>query len=518
MKYLGAITSDYDLVNKKYVDDSILNTKFRDNLLNTLNLVPYGQNTYREKGGVHLTYRDNIDTYFQLNLSSPLKTGNTYILSFDCEGVAEGLEDKILFAVSDSTGSQFSLHNGRVTTTFVMTADKIKNITLDDNNSSSTRPSNTNIRLSNFFLEDGGVVSQYKPSLNQISKTVEYLTSNNVAYLSASEWGVGITDGKFCNASRAVTKSWEKDSSYSSSLNAGFTASNILYMSYPMPMKNAQLHIASDRRGEYMSCFNTAISGSDGQIGGTFRIISPYANVTSGTTGCRYQLSGLIADVPTTPTVAEDATIGQAIVDIAKTYTYATERGRNFYYGVNLFYMNSNVVNDGQGRGMMECDTFAGLCMRGIPYANSPYASSSSNIYANDEPDKTMTYDQLMSSTASNLPDWAVALRQKFVDTKIVNVQTHEVRFAADYARLFWSMKGHIFSDINSVKKGDIAFWNTFGKPYFGGVTHVAIVGDNNDIYEVTGFERSNGRYLHNIKFENLVDRMPTYFARPYGF
>lgn len=499
-------------------EDVIDEVEFRDNLLNTLDLVPYGQNVYKEKGGVHLTYRDNIDTWFRLNLSSPLKAGNTYTLSFDCEGVPDGAEDNILYVVSDSTGSQTGLRNGRITTTFVMTADKTDFIMLDDNNTSSTRPSNTNIRLSNFLLEAGETASQYKPSIGQISSTVEELTADNVAYLSASEWEVGVVDGKFCNAGRVVSKSWNKDSARSAELTNGLCVSEKLYASYPMPMRSNPLNIATDRRGEYVSYINPAIMDGDGHIGATFRIVSPYANVTSGTTGCRYMLSGLRADVPTTPTVAEDATIGQAIVDIAKTYTHAIEQGRNFYYGRNLFYLNGDVVNDSQGRGMMECDTFAGLCLRGIPYENSPYASASSNIYANDEPNKTMTYAQLMSSTATNLPAWAVALRNKFVDATLMSLLTHEIRFASDDARLFWSLSGHLFSDINSVRKGDVAFWRTNGKPYFDGVTHVAIVGDNNDIYEVTGFERSNGRYLHNIKFENLVDHMPTYFARPYGF
>lgn len=84
MKYLGAITNDYDLVNKKYVDDNITDTKVTQT--NSTSNVDY--NILLGNGSTELTQTAgaNKSTYFTFNpstkslqVSNGTTTGNIYL-------------------------------------------------------------------------------------------------------------------------------------------------------------------------------------------------------------------------------------------------------------------------------------------------------------------------------------------------------------------------------------------------------------------------------------------------------
>lgn len=113
----------------------------------------------------NLIYGDSTkDTFFELRFYGILKTGVEYTISFDCEGVEEGVEP--IYRVQYSTGDRnFTLVNGRVSKTFVLSQDNTSGfLLLDDANTNTTRPSNTNIILSNFKLEKGNVATDYTPA------------------------------------------------------------------------------------------------------------------------------------------------------------------------------------------------------------------------------------------------------------------------------------------------------------------------------------------------------------------
>lgn len=118
-----------------------------------------------------LVYNDSsLDTYFELRLWTKLVANKEYTISFDCSGVEEGKVAPSFFISGDSN-SKFTLANGRVYKTFVLSTDKTSNyIMLDD---AGARPYETDIRLSNFKIEVGNKATDYTPAPEDNSLELE---------------------------------------------------------------------------------------------------------------------------------------------------------------------------------------------------------------------------------------------------------------------------------------------------------------------------------------------------------
>ena len=126
-----------------------------------------------------------------------------------------------------------------------------------------------------------------------------------------------------------------------------------------------------------------------------------------------------------------------------------------------------------------------------------------------------------MSHTASLVPQWASNLRTLIQSDDAKNYlhrsTKKDILYAADYAWMFWSKKGLVFSNIANAMPGDVVFFASPRKTAWGGITHCAIMGANNTIYEVSGVIETGGRIVQHV---SLADRsqVPAYFARPYGW
>lgn len=104
-----------------------------------------------DKKSIALIYADaSVDTYFELRTLSILKAGLNYTLSFDCSGIREN-DVAPKYYIRDASKSTFTLQNGRIVKQFTLNSDtSIPYLLVDD---TGTRPSNTNIVISNVKLE-----------------------------------------------------------------------------------------------------------------------------------------------------------------------------------------------------------------------------------------------------------------------------------------------------------------------------------------------------------------------------
>ena len=556
-----AVTEDKlsDEVKSKLNSDS-----YKVNLLDTVDLVKECSNCVRMDDGVWLDYRynslepdvdRNVDVYFALFLAETLKAGKTYALSFDVKGIPGTYANQLKFRVYGATGDDTILTNGRNTIVFTPSSDKFPYITVDDNNTVSERPRNTDIYLTNFMLVEGDEGFEYDPlgvsaleglrnlhkNYTTHRKTIEEI-GKRATKPSGSTWAFDIEDDTFASASTLVGitttnkvievqagEEYKTGILYAPTIEVGGTQYSVPTMRLsktnfkrlPFAMKYPVVTGNCDRSGRYITNVNLT-GANEAAAGFSFRLGDPSNTfaVDPYDTSVWFSVKGTLVRPPAHPSIAYNSTIGQQIVNVAKTYTQAVRSGRKISYGQNFFYQTNDTINDDSGAGKMECDTFAGLVLRGVTYENSPYADTT--------PGKTMSYEEMMTRTAQlDLPSWATNLRAKFHDETFAEYYKndssdrtkYETRFASDMAWMFWMIPGTLYTDISHVSPGDVAFWrDPIRSVYFDSITHVAIVGDNYDIYEVTGRERSNGRILHNISINKLVDHMPSYFARPYGF
>lgn len=463
----------------------------------------------------YLRYRDNLPTYFTLNLAHPTQGGETVTLSFDVSGVGSAVPSLKATTIPDPDflndyevySDPLALENGRVSVTFTMPDEPTSLVRLMDDYSTQTRPTGTNIVLSNFQLELGEKATPYKDSAIAVHNLLADFPTMATVYNSDVGWHCGKIANKYVTATIMMVAD-EEEPVANPPTGLCYTPSH--YIRTPYPMKQVNPVASCDRAGMYVSSF-AGRYGAAG-VGLRYRVYAP-ANPSTITAYIRLLMSGEIATPPDAPSVAYDSTIGEAIVDIAESYVESQENGRMFKYGANFFYQNRETINDENGYGKMECDTFTGLCLRGVDYDMSPYSTLTANYdYA---------YADMMSNTASLVPSWATALRTLIQSDDAVNYLHRplktDILYAADYAWMFWSKKGLIFGNIENAMPGDVVFFNSPKKTAWGGITHCAIMGANNTIYEVSGVIETGGRIVQHV---SLADRsqVPCYFARPYGW
>lgn len=192
---------------------------------------------------------------------------------------------------------------------------------------------------------------------------------------------------------------------------------------------------------------------------------------------------------------------------IADSYYQARLNGRKFGYGKNFItYANSDIVNDGYGTGMLECDTFISLVMMGIPYNLSPYADTT--------PSLTYDFDDLVDNP--NGYSWCL-------DWKYNATVGRKVTYTGAQNWYFWN-DGAVFPKLQDVVNGDIAIFVRRGSSrFFDGVTHIGIIRLVDGvpwIYHFTGAEGLESPMQYE-PLANVIERgnydvtKNLYFARP---
>lgn len=325
------------------------------------------------------------------------------------------------------------------------------------------------------------------------------VTSRYYTHGTSPYWHTLFASPKYIQANATPTYSVENipiEGFYAS--GGAYTAYQ--YISLPAPMRNLTLLGVGDRGGAY-------VSGVDrmNRVGARYRIIYPAAeqgDTTIPELYTRLFLAGEIKKPPTDTDIPYDETGARQALDLAQSYVDAQLSGRQFSYGKNWLYTKSDILNVG-GAGMVECDTYMALVLRGVDYANSPYALPTST--------ETFDYDTLHLNPHEY--PWVTRL----LETIRENIYLHrDVRFAPDIAWMMWFLGG-VFSDINNAHPGDLVFWNNpLKNTYFGQVSHVGLLDFDGVgtpwVYEVTTEANSEGRVLQKVPL--LGKREPCYFGR----
>ena len=139
------------------------------------NLLSYRCNanqTASWSNGVVTLIKDG-DTYFNIPLANPslLKVGETYTISFDCEGMKAG-NTWIMMGVQNSGQFSIPMKNGRCQATFVLNDKQFPAGTLVFGFDDGTRNfpyGFSQVRLSRFKLERGNVATDWTPAPEDIA-------------------------------------------------------------------------------------------------------------------------------------------------------------------------------------------------------------------------------------------------------------------------------------------------------------------------------------------------------------
>ena len=324
------------------------------------------------------------------------------------------------------------------------------------------------------------------------------------------QWDVQLARNGYITATLTKSYTFTRDTDVSGIASIRF------YLPYPYPLQYATLVGAGDRVGAYVSSVNTESSTSN-SVGMYFRIF--VTDVPNDSIRMRFTLTGKVA-TPSTSAPTYNSSLGNSIINTAKSYVDNAEKidgtgGRAYTYAVNWMYKPANSsrteLNDANGKGRIECDTYVGLVLRGIPYASSPYATQATTI-------RTFDYNTLT-------PSWVGSTASVMASNKYYN---RDLVYASDIAWAMW-YKNCTFSSLSQVNKGDLVFWShpyDETKNFFEHITHVGIMDkDNNDnyyVYEVTTEQRSTyntqgtTKIIHRVPLSEAIywRGQPSFFAR----
>ena len=196
---------------------------------------------------------------------------------------------------------------------------------------------------------------------------------------------------------------------------------------------------------------------------------------------------------PTATTLTDEQTRRQ-VSDLAKSYLISRLKGDCIYtYSQSYHPYNGDLNYDG-GYGI-DCSTFVGLILRGIPFIKSMYYTSSDGTC--DPSD--LHYLCLQTPYAWANPYLDLQEPNSYVGLRDIGLEGWEsVRTAACQAeyyynsdkieQVFTSLNTSSLSSLPARKPGDIIFWSRNGdNGRFWNVSHVGIVANDTDyFYEVS--------------------------------
>lgn len=406
---------------------------------------------------------------------------------------------------------------------------------------------------------------------DELNEKIEYIFDSLIAYRGWGGWDVDVFNKNSFIASRAVKIDYNIGDWKVGDQSGNYYLDVKTYN--PLPVN--ELHVAGSCDREPHVTYTNQKYG----YGLGFRLYSFVdRRDLSGTAYARIIEHGRRKTIPDECPLTYNNTVATNIVNMAKSYYNAMLNGREFAYGANFFYITpNNIVNDANGKGRMECDTFVGLCLRGIDYEHSPYSvltpnftyeyndmyidvseaenwSSGTQYYVDDIVIYNNNYYKCIVennddafSTLNFQQIWVVNSNSPF---DVINQTLHpedeylhrDIRFMCDYACMGFK-QGTIFTDkifddegnfesLHTAKSGDIACWRRVdGKPIiFGGsnqgkgfdsVSHVGIVSVEAGeayIYHVSSASHTHGHIVDKVAIRDLSDvryAPPDYFVRP---
>ena len=407
-----------------------------------------------------------------------------------------------------------------------------------------------------------GTVETLQQTIDDLNDKVTTLEQQNYSFEGWGGWEVLLNNNSFV-AGRSFERTINNRNKYDSS-PMNYYYSEYLKVMAPMPFRTLNIAGTTDRDLQTLCATNP-----HNNVGIDFRVITPWDAAVPRNTRVRMILTGLINTPPLNPTPEYNAVIGQQIANVALTYYDAMLNGRQFSYGRNFFYRSNpdDIINDSNGRGRMECDTFVGMALRGIPYDLSPYSVLT--------PDYTYEYEDLYTNVSS-APDWASSTAYSLGDIvkngdyhyyKCIQAHTssstfnpsywahvwitnpyeiqwatsmnsamhpanpylgRDVLFAGDYAFLGWE-QSRVFRNAEQALTGDVAIWVRRAKTptYWGGtaqstafdnVAHVGIIYIENGqkyVLHVTGSQVFERTVVNKTPIEEFGVEPPSYFYRP---
>lgn len=361
-----------------------------------------------------LIYRDNesfggVDytlPFFRINLQEPIKAGESYILSFDCNGV--GNQDIPAFALADDShvatndlemasapliSDNFELIDGHVEVHFTPNHDVTQFVRFREAPGAVRTVYDTEITVKNIQIVRGNFATDYQPSSETIYETAKEakdLTHVYIEQATEEGWATAMFEGVHLMATTPLVvdnlhllTEEEKAELFVTAPEKlqNFNVSEEIYIPYPFPNRYTFLLGGTDRG--FMQLCNVNGIGARAPIAARFRLETPYYR--AGTDLQKVTLRLFTSDrrhsIPRSPEYGYNADIASEIVAIARSYVAAQEAGRRFVYGGNIMYTetaNKPRTTDGRittadGYAIMECDTFVGMVLRGVDYAHSPY-------------------------------------------------------------------------------------------------------------------------------------------------
>ena len=208
---------------------------------------------------------------------------------------------------------------------------------------------------------------------------------------------------------------------------------------------------------------------------------------------------------------------------VAKSYRDArwldpAGENKRFTYSQTTFLSDpDNPVNDENGKGKIDCSTYMHLVLRGINYANSPYAHKEGDAY----PASYKITAPVETSTAYAWADDSLRCSNTLTNTALTAKPGKLVRTAAEFAK-YYAAAGRIFPYTDDtkdyVRPGDLIFFRNRGNETdrFSHIHHIGMVTDSAGKYlNVTSDENHNVVVVSDIE-SSRSDREIAFIARPF--
>ena len=263
-----------------------------------------------------------------------------------------------------------------------------------------------------------------------------------------------------------------------------------LYRPLDMPLDHSHSAIDGTSDRLYWAVQSADFSHN---VRATFRLGSPINPASTSSDAfpmnrpfIRLNVNGRRAIPPSAATVTTVPSTNLATV--ARTYLTARENGAEFAYGSNWTYRSSDAVftpvaaedERPAGRGLMECDTLAFMCLIGMDYAHSPYAGSA----------QTADFDTVMaahfaSGGAASAYNWTGLTEQlaKPINGAWTNGLGGRIVDQSGMGWWFWD-NGFVFRpldangklDLTQLKSGDLALFRRVPCAMFDNLGHIGVI------------------------------------------
>ena len=244
--------------------------------------------------------------------------------------------------------------------------------------------------------------------------------------------------------------------------------------------------------------------------------------------------------------------IQNEVVEVAASYYDARKTGEDIFEydsSDNPFSSDATVRNKENNKAKIDCSTYIGLVLRGIPYDASPYANK--KVYTWN---RSAGLDEIYENHKDKIASWSFKIidkQPKYIFTDIGYTNCTSLKYAADFAEFFYKYSYVVFDrkmkaflsdrqatipnesilkeeELTSLKEiiqpGDLLFWSDRdpeeGKTptlnqqkRFREVSHIGIVAEDiNYFYEVSGkkIDSADNFYFTDNSDKEVEGQYPT--------